>query len=85
MLIHGAVQFIQFLLADAGEYAEHIASEIFSQFYRSCHVVIFDVLGARLFITDSPANQSEYKAESEHIDFEFAEEADHIIAHLVVA
>lgn len=43
MLIHGAVQFIQFLLADAGEHTERVATEVFSQFYRSCHVVIFDV------------------------------------------
>ena len=73
MLIHGAVQFIQFLLADSGEYAERVVSEIFSQFDRSCHVVIFDVRGARFFLADSPANHPEYQTEPEHIDFELAE------------
>ena len=85
MLIHGAVQFIQFLFADAGEYTERVAPEVFSQFYRSGHVIIFDVRGARFFLADSPANQSEYQAEPEYIDFELAEETDHIVAHLIIA
>ena len=85
MLIHGAVQFIQFLLADAGEYAECVAPEVFSQFYRSCHVFIFDVRGAKLSVADSPANNPEYQAEPEYIDFELAEETDYIVALLVIA
>lgn len=85
MLIHGAVQFIQFLLADAGEYTECVGSEVFSQFYCPCHIVIFNVRWSFLNFVDCPANHPEYQAESEYINFKLAEETDNIVAHLIIA
>ncbi len=85
MLIHGAVQFIQFLLADAGEYTEWRCPGSIQLILIAPATSSSSNRGARLTVADSPADQSEYQAEPEHIDFELAEEADHIVAHLVVA